>query len=463
MQRWIAIFAALLLALLPVVGAAHMGDDASQELSLMQIDTGSQLYVVGYAHLDTQWRWCYPEVIRDFLPETLSGNFRLFEKYPNYIFNFSGSRRYRMLEEYYPQGFEQLKGYVAAGRWFPCGSSVDECDANVPVVESFIRQVLYGNHYFREQFGLDSQEFMLPDCFGFPAHMPGTLAHCGLKGFSTQKLSWGSAVGIPFNVGVWEGLDGTSIIVAALNPGAYVGKVEENLAHSDKWATRIAENGAKSGVFKDYHYFGTGDTGGAPVESSVQFIQQSATDKGGKLKVISGTAEQMFLDLTPEQIARLPRYRGDMLLTQHSAGSVTSQAYMKRLNRQNELLADAAERAAVAAMLLSGQEYPQQKLNNAWELVLGSQMHDILPGTSHPKAYEYSWNDELLALNQFADVLETSVAAVAARLDTRVEGEPVVVFNPLSIEREDVVVAEVGRLSDGDLALITTEQGKGSG
>ncbi len=71
--------------------------------------------------------------------------------------------------------------------------------------------MLYGNHYFRTELGQASDEFMLPDCFGFPASLPSLLAHCGLKGFSTQKLSWGSAMGIPFNVGVWEGLDGVEL------------------------------------------------------------------------------------------------------------------------------------------------------------------------------------------------------------------------------------------------------------
>src|ERR1051326_3753590 len=45
------------------------------------------LYVVGYAHLDTQWRWDYVQTIRDHIPKTMHQNFELFEKYPNYIFN----------------------------------------------------------------------------------------------------------------------------------------------------------------------------------------------------------------------------------------------------------------------------------------------------------------------------------------------------------------------------------------
>ena len=136
------------------------------------------LYTVGYAHLDTQWRWTYPQVIREYIANTLHDNFRLLDKYPNYIFNFSGSRRYEMMREYYPADYEKLKGYIAAGRWFPCGSSVDEGDANVPGLEAMVRHVLYGNHYFQREFGVVSHEFMLPDCFGFPAALPSILAHC---------------------------------------------------------------------------------------------------------------------------------------------------------------------------------------------------------------------------------------------------------------------------------------------
>src|SRR5947207_861688 len=399
------------------------------------IDLSKQktLYVVGYAHLDTQWRWTYPLVIREYIANTLHRNFELFEKYPHYVFNFSGSRRYEMMKEYYPKDYEQLKKYIAQGRWFVCGSSVDENDANVPSAESQIRHILYGNHFFKREFGVESHEFMLPDCFGFPAALPSVLAHCGIRGFSTQKLTWGSAVGIPFKVGVWEGVDGESVI-AALDPGAYSAGVNEDLSESDSWLTRINNTGKLSGVYADYHYYGTGDKGGAPAESAVDWVEKSVAGKG-PIKVLSTTAQKMFLDITDAQRQRLPRYKGELLLTQHSAGSITSEAYMKRWNRKNELLADAAERASVAAHWLGGATYPSKKLYDAWLLVLGSQMHDMLPGTSLPKCYEYCWNDELLALNQFAAIATDGAGAVASQMDTRAQGVPIVVYNPLSIER----------------------------
>ncbi len=65
------------------------------------------LFVVGYAHLDTEWRWDYPTTIREYLPKTMRDNFALFEKYPHYVFNFSGANRYRMMKEYYPADYER--------------------------------------------------------------------------------------------------------------------------------------------------------------------------------------------------------------------------------------------------------------------------------------------------------------------------------------------------------------------
>jgi alpha-mannosidase len=454
------------------------------------------LYVVGYAHLDTEWRWEYPQTIDEFLPRTMHDNFALFAKYPHYVFNFSGANRYRLMKEYYPADFRKLQEFVKSGQWFPSGSSMEEGDVNSPSAESIVRQILYGTHFFRRELGRTSAEYMLPDCFGFPASLPSILAHMGIRGFSTQKLTWGSSApvggddspertppGTPFNVGIWEGPDGKSVI-AAFNPGSYSGGVSYDLSTSDPsnktrgyidWPARVARDGEVSGVFADYHYYGTGDVGGAPAESSVALVEKivSSTGERGKtggdgsgslplaarhnplagqqLHVLSATADQMFLDIQRDQTARLPRYRGDLELTNHSAGSLTSEAMQKRWNHDNELLADAAEKAAVGAMLL-GRPYPQERLNDAWTLVMGGQFHDIAAGTATPKAYEYSWNDDVIAMNQFTAVRNSAVQTIASTLDTRTSGTPVVVYNPLNVAREDVV--DVPFDGDGDVHVV---------
>ena len=526
--------------------AILLSSAAAQTQDKPDLSKQPTLYVVGYAHLDTEWRWEYPQVISEYLRNTMQDNFALFDKYPHYIFNFSGANRYRFMKEYYPADFARLKKYVAEGRWFPAGSSMEEGDVNTPSAETIIRQVLYGNNWFRKEFGKASADYMLPDCFGFPSSLPTILAHAGVKGFSTQKLVWGSSApgggpesreqtpeGTPFNVGVWIGPDGESVL-AGLNPGDYAGginsdlskplpplppdqvledlnkrfkplrqalvhaddtnstmdakQIEEYLAvrnqqkaenqarqdeelshHQYDWAARVELNGKVSGVFADYHYYGTGDIGGSPNEDSVKRLEaiisggkaslpldvdslfsRFSHDQGppvllggGPVHVISANAEQMFLDITPTQAAGLPRYTGEMELTNHSAGSLTSQAYQKRWLRKEELLGDAAEKSSIAAEWLGARPYPLERLNNAWTLVMGGQFHDLAAGTATPKAYEFAWNDDVIAMNQFAGVLSNATQVVAAGLNTEAKGIPIVVFNPLNIDREDVVEAYV--------------------
>jgi alpha-mannosidase len=524
---------------LVLAGAAHA--QTTDKPDLTQQPT---LYVVGYAHLDTEWRWEYPQVIDEYLRKTMEENFSLFEKYPHYIFNFSGANRYRLMKEYFPADFATLKKYVAEGRWFPAGSSMEEGDVNTPSAEAIIRQILYGNEWFRSEFGKASAEYMLPDCFGFPSSLPTILAQSGVKGFSTQKLVWGSSAdagglqspektpeGTPFDVGVWVGPDGETVM-AALNPGNYNGNIDTDLskplppapanaaivnldgkiaeirarqqqtkqagkeadrkdaqeldslrseesalakgqAESDlqryqgDWATRVQQNGKVSGLFTDYHYYGTGDTGGAPREESVKRLEAIVT-KGsvglplqspstgqiqpessemkvgdGPVHVISATAEQMFLDISPAEAWGLPRYTGELELTNHSAGSLTSQAYQKRWIRREELLADAAEKSSIAAEWLGARTYPLQRLNGAWTLAMGAHFHDLAAGTATPRSYEFAWNDDVIALNQFAGVLNSAAEGVAAAFDTETSGIPLVIFNPLNIAREDIVEATV--------------------
>jgi alpha-mannosidase len=471
----------------------------AQTMKAPDITKQPTLYVVPYAHLDTQWRWNFPQTISEYLLKTMRQNFYYMDKYPHYVFNWTGSNRYRLMKEYYPDDYARLKQYVARGQWYPAGASVEEGDVNLPSAESIFRQVLYGNEYYRREFGKTSEDFMLPDCFGFPASLPTILAHAGILGFSTQKLNaaWqpGARVGgpnspeqtpegIPFNVGLWKGPDGETVI-AALNPSGYGSRIRYDLSKTppdtqkgDKevnWPARIALDGKVTGVFADYHYVGTGDIGGATDEETVKLLEAMVTKSkavlpplnyemksndvhgvgkiftggtpvtlgDGPVTVISATSDQMFRDIKPDMESRMPEYQGDLELINHSAGSLTSEAYHKRWNRENEILADAAEKSSVLASWLGGQKYPQQRLNDAWNLLLSGQFHDSGAGTATPRSYTFTQNDDVIALNQFADVLSSAVQSVASKLDTKTEGTPIVVYNPLNITRDDVVESKL--------------------
>ncbi len=432
----------IIILLFLLISVYHLTAQPLERRGHYDINKDKVLYTIGYAHLDTEWNWEYPTTINQYIKNTMEDNFKLFEKYPDYVFNFTGSRRYKMMKEYYPESFKKVTDYIRQGRWFISGSSVDEGEVNISSSESIIRQVLYGNQFFRHEFSKESYDYMLPDCFGFVATLPQVLNHAGLLGFSTQKLTWRSANGIPFNVGIWEAPDGKNIL-AALNATSYTSNIEPRLDINDTWNTRLQDNINKYGISFDFRYYGVGDVGGAPREEDVVNGVASLRNPDSKFKVVLTSSDQMFKDITPELREKLPAYSGDLLLIEHSAGSLTSQSFMKRANRKNEILARNAEMASVMADWLGGSAYPFVKINNAWELVLGSQFHDILPGTSTPKAYEYAWNDEFIVMNSFAEVLKNAVGTISKTLNTQVDGRAIIVFNPVAREREEIVTVEL--------------------
>ena len=408
--------------------------------------TQPTLFAVPYTHLDDFWRWSYPQTIRDFLKNTLDDNFEAFEEYPNYVFNWSGASRYQMMKEYYPEKYTELKEWVAAGRWYPSGTSWVENDVLVPSSESIIRQILMGTQFFQNEFDRVSYEYMIPDCFGFSWALPSILHHCGVKGFSTQKLTWESANGIPFNIGRWIGPDGNGVITA-LNAGNYSTPHENDYNTHEETLERLLKNKEEIGLPIDYFYIGGGDANNADRGGVIQKVSLETIEKmsktDGPVNVVVGKADIMFNAITDEQAKKFPVWEKDLLLVKHSTGVLTSQAYTKKLNRDAELLADATERAAVSAHLLKGFNYPYKSINKAWELVLRNQFHDNLPGTSIPFAHEQGWNDGIIALNKFAGVYKDAIGTLAKTLNTDVPGVPVVVFNPLSIARTDYVEATV--------------------
>lgn len=393
-----------------------------------------KIYTVATAHLDTCWLWTYEKSIDAFIPGTLKENFYLFKKFPEYKFNFEGSNRYELMEEYYPEDFEKLRAYVKDGRWHPCGSCYENGDVNTPSPEALTRNILYGNGYFREKFGVESNDIYLPDCFGFGRALPSVAAHSGLTGFSTQKLTWGGSVDVPFDIGRWTGKDGKGIW-CALKPGPYssvVGNVRKN-----KTALKnLKENIEKSATPLTMIYHGTGDRGGAPVVASARNVVKSLRKNAkSDIKVFSSTTKELFDDLenmSAEEKARIPVYDGELLLTEHGAGSYTSRTVTKRWNRRSELLADAAERFSVAAFSEGLADYPGNNFDNAWKKVILHQFHDDITGTSFEKCYKRSHNDYVQAMHTFSAEYTAATKALAESLDTSfVKGTAVVVSNPV--------------------------------
>ncbi len=412
------------------------------------------VHTIATAHLDTVWNWDFERTVKNYIPQTLNWNFHLFEKLPEYVFNFEGAYRYELMEEYYPEQFEKLRKYVAKGNWYPCGAGWENGDVNVPSPEALFRNFLLGNEYFNEKFGIRSRDVFLPDCFGFGYALPSIARHSNLYGFTTQKLTWGSAYGQPFDIGKWYGPDG-KYIIASVKMHNYVA-VLGNLRKSKAIREKLDES-ETHGLNATEIFHGIGDRGGGPLPVSIKSLKKNMKKNGDSDTVIHSSAsdklfKQIMTEMTEADRDKLPSWKNELLLTDHGTAGYTARAIGKRWNRRGEDLADMAERAAVTADWLGTAKYPQKELNTSWKRIISHQFHDDLPGTSVQRAYLRSWNDYGLSLNQLAHEYEKSVSAVASMLDTSFcKGIPVIVNNPMETERKGCVTASI----DGDFSNIS--------
>lgn len=404
-----------------------------------------KVYTISNAHLDTIWSWDFETTVGKYIYNTLNENFQRFEKYPEYKFNFEGSYRYELMKEYYPEMWEKMKSYIAQGRWNVCGSAFENGDVNVPSPEALFRNILLGNEYFEKNFGKRSCDIFLPDCFGFGYALPSIMHHANLKGFTTQKLTWGSAYGIPFDIGKWYGVDG-NYVYANTNPGAYVKTLHK--VRNYKFVTDKLNENKKYDLPLTAVFHGVGDRGGAPKEPSVKTVcDEIAKNNSSDIEVLSAPADRIFhdIDALPEEVKqKLPVWNNELVMTNHAVGGYTSRAIGKRWNRRNEEISDMAERACVTAMVTNGYKYPQEPLTKAWKRVIAHQFHDDLPGTSVQRAYRRSWNDYAMSLNQFTNEYEGAVKSIASQIDTSfVKGTAIIVNNPMEYERTGVVAVQI--------------------
>ena len=163
--------------------------------------------------------------------------------------------------------------------------------------EALFRNFLYGNRYFEDKFGVTSKDVFLPDCFGFGYALPSIAKHSNLLGVSSQKLSWGGAYECPFDLGVWQGVDGSRIF-ASLKPLSYRYSFDGDVRGDLQIIDKLADNGVHYGLPWTMNYYGTGDWGGAPNEQSVASVEQSvAYNDTSETQVISASSDEVFKQL----------------------------------------------------------------------------------------------------------------------------------------------------------------------
>lgn len=373
------------------------------------------LSAIGHAHIDSAWLWPIRETVRK-VARTVSSVLELLETDPEFIFGMSSAQQYKWLKEQYPDLYERVKDAVAQGRLVPLGGMWVESDTVMPSGESLVRQFLYGQNFFRQEFGIHCKGAWLPDSFGYSAAMPQLMHRAGFDWFFTQKISWNQRNAFPHHTFEWEGIDGSRVLTHFPPMDTYSSQLsarEVALASS-----QFSESGTVSGSIAPV---GWGDGGGGTT--------REMASAASRLKSLEGSPRVRwerpddFYQRTRAELPVPPVWVGELYLELHR-GTLTSQHRTKAGNRVSEHLLVEAELWAATAAVRTGASYPYEELDSLWEKVLLHQFHDILPGTSiawvHREVVaEY---DRIIAATE--ELITTAVAALVGPGETPLSLNP---------------------------------------
>lgn len=388
------------------------------------------------SHIDMPWVWRLPESI-DVWKNTSKDVLDLMDKYPDFNFVQGSAQGYKWMEDIHPYVFEGIKRRVADGRWKIVGGMWVEPDCNMPSGESLVRNILYGKRYFRERFGVDPKIAFIPDSFGYAASLPQIFVKSGFDYFITQKLRWNMFNEFPYDVFNWIGIDGSRI--RAYMPYRY----DETLPNGceERLAREFKKYKDKTGLNELLLLLGMGDHGGGPNEPMLLKSYQMKID--GVDGIVHSDLEGF---LSAIEYSRMPSYEGELYLENHQ-GVTTTNASMKKLNRQTEVMLEEVEKFSVMALMEDNSDYPREEVRHLWENLALNQFHDTLSGTCIRESHEDAEEIYRQIQTEGNEILGRSLSDLARSVDTSGNGRPVLVFNPLSWERNDLIVV---RLEDGE-------------
>lgn len=408
---------------------------------------------VGHTHIDIAWLWTVSQT-REKALRSFSTVLRLMEQYPDYKFMSSQPILYQFVKEQAPGVYEKIRQRILEGRWEADGAMWLEADCNVTGGESLVRQIMKGQKYFREEFGVSSKSLWLPDAFGYSAALPQILKRSGISYFMTTKISWNQYNQLPNDTFFWKGMDGSEVFV--FMPTAcdfdiiqkYVSPYSD--VRNTTTYTGIIDPSMTLGTFKRFKnrdltentmmLYGYGDGGGGPTKEMLEEAKRLQYGMPGLPRLVL-EREEDFFDRTYEKLSahpQMPRWNGELYFEYHR-GTLTSMAKNKWFNRKNETLYEQIE--TLASMLdEQGADYPQAVIERGWEILMLNQFHDILPGTCIGEVYKQTDRE-------YEEIYQNGRKALCRLADTgaakiRTKENAIVVYQTKGYDRSDVIIVE---------------------
>ncbi|MCR5485206.1 MAG: alpha-mannosidase [Clostridiales bacterium] len=403
----------------------------------------NNIYLIGNAHLDPTWLWRWQEGCSEVLQTFRSALDRLNE-YDDFVFTCSSAAYYRWVEEIDPDMFAEIKKRVKEGRWSIVNGWWIQPDCNMPSGESFARQALYSQLYYKEKFGVTCKTGYNVDSFGHNGNMPQLLSLGGMKTYVMMRPGVHENPDIPEDLFWWDGEDGSRVLTFRITT-EYAKDGVERLSSTEKLLNEKAKNNGYGLML----FYGVGNHGGGPTKGDIEYLR-SNLKKEGYLPLKFSSPDEYFEEQCALRLD-LPTWKDEM--QHHASGCYSATSLVKQLNRKAENMLFSSEEWDTLAHLNLGSAPSPKEFAEAWRDVCFNQFHDILCGCSIREAYEDARDSQGHAMTIAARKEENALLKLTKQIDTWIDGvsdtvvslerhycnnknfpRPVVVFNPLSFE-----------------------------
>lgn len=393
---------------------------------------------VGHTHIDVAWLWNLDQT-KQKTERSFATALKLMSEYPEYRFMMSQPQLFAFLKQTDPELFGRVKKAVADGRMELDGAMWLESDTNLTSGESLVRQLYYGQKFFRDEFGVECSCVWLPDVFGYSGQLPQIMKKSGINRFVTAKIGWNDTDRFPYDAFDWYGIDGSKVFAYLLSTC----ECDPRKGVYDRTYTSYCEPLTSQSVLgtwnrfqqKDYTdtvmmSYGYGDGGGGPTAGDIERHRRLSHGLPGipktefvSLRSALDRIENNFRGAC-DRLKRVPKWHGELYFEFHR-GTLTGVPRVKMNNRKAEIALCNAEGLFVAANKLCGTRYPAEQLEHNWKVALLNQFHDILPGSAVEEVYRDSDRQYAELFAEIGNLTDKALNVIAKNIN----GGGNVIFN----------------------------------
>jgi alpha-mannosidase len=452
----------------PVVGERraarlHVGA-AGTQFEFIVAEPGWTMFMVSHFHYDPVWwntQGAYTSEWSEDPPgrarqtngfELVHAHLEMARREPEYKFVLAEVDYLKPYWDTRPEDRADLRRFLAEGRVEVMGGTYNEPNTNLTSPETTVRNLVHGIGFQRDVLGADPATAWQLDVFGHDPQFPGMAADAGLTSSSWARgphHQWGPAQGgdvdrMQFSSEFeWISPSGRGLLThympAHYSAGWWMDS-STSLTEAEDATYALFDQLKKVALTRNVLLpVGTDYT---PPNKWVTAIHRDWAARYTWPRFVCALPREFFAAVRAELAERggvpSPQTRD---MNPIYTGKDVSYIDTKQANRAAENAVLDAERFAVFAGLMTGADYPQAALAKAWVQLAYGAHHDAITGSESDQVYLdllTGWRD---AWELGRAARDNSLALLSSGVD--VPEQSVVVWNPLTQQRTDIVTARL--------------------